>query len=30
LRVEKGLASLEGTTGTGIEWKEEALSRYAA
>jgi mandelate racemase len=31
LRVEKGLARLEGITGTGIEWKkEEAVSRYAA
>jgi mandelate racemase len=30
LRVEKGLACLEGFTGTGIEWKEEAVSRNAA
>jgi mandelate racemase len=30
LRVEKGLACLQGITGTGIEWKEETLSRYAA
>lgn len=30
LRVENGLASLEGITGTGIEWNEQALSRYAA
>jgi hypothetical protein len=30
LRVERGLACLDGITGTGILWKEEAVSRYAA
>jgi mandelate racemase len=30
LRVEKGVASVEGATGAGIEWNEEALSRFAA
>jgi hypothetical protein len=30
LQVEKGLACLEGITGSGIEWREEAVSRYAA
>jgi mandelate racemase len=30
LRIEKGLACLEGVIGTGIGWKEEAVSRYAA
>ena len=30
LRVEKGLACLEGATGSGVEWAEEAVSRYAA
>jgi mandelate racemase len=30
LRVESGLARLDGITGTGILWKEEAVSRYAA
>jgi mandelate racemase len=29
LRVEKGLASVEGTIGSGIEWDEGALSRFA-
>jgi mandelate racemase len=30
LRVENGLASVEGVIGTGIEWNEETLSRFAA
>jgi mandelate racemase len=30
LWIEKGLASVEGVTGSGVEWKEEAVSRYAA
>jgi mandelate racemase len=30
LRVENGMASLEGVIGTGVEWNEEAVSRYAA
>jgi mandelate racemase len=30
LRVERGFACLEGVTGTGIQWKEEAVNRYAA
>jgi len=30
LRVEKGMACLEGVMGTGVEWNEEAVSRYAA
>ena len=30
LRVEKGMARLEGVVGTGVEWNEEAVSRYAA
>jgi mandelate racemase len=30
LRFEKGLASFEGVTGSGIEWNEEAVGRYAA
>ena len=30
LRIERGLACLEGVTGTGVRWNEEAVSRYAA
>jgi len=30
LRVENGLASVEGITGTGVEWNEDTLSRFAA
>jgi mandelate racemase len=30
LRIEKGLACLAGVTGTGIEWKEEAVGAFAA
>lgn len=30
LRVEKGMPCLEGVLGTGVEWHEEAASRYAA
>ena len=30
LRVERGLACLEGITGTGIRWNEDAVNRYAA
>jgi hypothetical protein len=30
LRVEEGMARLEGAVGTGVEWNEEAVSRYAA
>jgi mandelate racemase len=30
LQVENGLASVEGVVGTGIEWNEEGLSRFAA
>ena len=30
LTVEKGLACPEGISGTGVRWKEEAVSRYAA
>lgn len=30
LRIERGLACLEGIAGTGIRWKEDSVSRYAA
>ena len=30
LRIESGLACTEGITGTGIQWKEEAVSAYSA
>ena len=30
LRVEKGLACLEGIAGTGVDWNEDAVSRFAA
>ncbi|HLH17461.1 MAG TPA: enolase C-terminal domain-like protein [Bryobacteraceae bacterium] len=30
LRVERGLARVEGVTGAGIRWNEEAVRRYAA
>ncbi|HKD09143.1 MAG TPA: enolase C-terminal domain-like protein [Bryobacteraceae bacterium] len=30
LRLEKGLARLEGVTGTGVQWNEEAVRRYEA
>ncbi|MGA2136563.1 MAG: enolase C-terminal domain-like protein, partial [Bryobacteraceae bacterium] len=30
LRVEKGRACIEGVVGTGVEWHEPAVSRYAA
>ena len=30
LRVENGVTCLDGATGTGIEWNEDAVSRYAA
>jgi mandelate racemase len=30
LQVEKGMACLDGVSGTGVEWNEEAVSRYAA
>lgn len=30
LCVEKGLARVEGVVGTGVEWNEEAVSRFAA
>ena len=30
LRVEKGMACVEGVTGTGIQWIGEVVSRYAA
>jgi mandelate racemase len=30
LRVENGLACLGGVTGSGVEWDEESVSRYAA
>ncbi len=28
LRVENGMIRLDGVTGTGVEWNEEAVSRY--
>jgi mandelate racemase len=30
LCVEKGMARIEGVVGTGVEWEEEAVSRFAA
>jgi mandelate racemase len=30
LRVENGIACVDGVVGTGVEWNEEAVSRYAA
>jgi mandelate racemase len=30
LRIEKGLTSLTGITGSGVEWNEDAVSRYSA
>ena len=30
LCVEKGMARVEGVIGTGVEWEEEAVSRFAA
>lgn len=30
LCVEKGMARIEGVVGTGIEWEEEAVSRFVA
>ena len=30
LSVEKGMARTEGAVGTGIEWEEEAVSRFVA
>ncbi len=30
LHVEKGLACLKGVVGTGVEWSEPAVTRYAA
>lgn len=29
LRIEKGMACVEGVLGAGVEWNEEAISRYA-
>ncbi|HXJ38767.1 MAG TPA: enolase C-terminal domain-like protein [Bryobacteraceae bacterium] len=28
LRIDRGMASIEGVRGTGVEWNEEAVSRY--
>jgi hypothetical protein len=30
MKMEEGMARLEGVVGTGVEWNEEAVSRYAA
>lgn len=30
LHVEKGIACLDGVIGTGVEWSESAVTRYAA
>jgi mandelate racemase len=30
LCLKKGMACLEGVVGTGVEWEEEAVSRFAA
>jgi mandelate racemase len=30
LCVEKGMVCLEGVTGTGVDWNDEAVRRYAA
>ena len=30
LCIEKGMACLEGVIGTGVEWNEGAVDRYAA
>jgi mandelate racemase len=29
LRIEKGVAIIEGATGTGVSWNEDAVARYA-
>lgn len=29
LRIENGMARLEGVVGTGVEWREDAISKYA-
>ena len=30
LRIENGMTILDGSIGTGIEWNEDAVSRFAA
>jgi mandelate racemase len=30
LRIDKGMTALDGVTGTGIEWNEDAVKRFAA
>ena len=30
LRIEKGMACVEGVLGSGVEWNEDAVSRYLA
>jgi mandelate racemase len=30
LRVEKGMARIEGVLGTGVQWDEEAIKRFTA
>lgn len=30
LHVEKGMGVVRGATGTGVEWNEEAVERFAA
>jgi mandelate racemase len=30
LRVEKGMAIIDGVMGTGVEWDEAAVARFAA
>jgi mandelate racemase len=29
LRIESGMACLEGVTGSGVEWNDEMVSRYS-
>jgi len=30
LRIEQGMAVVDGALGTGVEWKDEAVERYGA